>query len=54
MVESSTPFKLFFVDIDKLDSFLESEINNFDKPIYREMKIASNEFNEVYGKSDNN
>ena len=41
-------------DADKLDSFLDSEIENFDKPIYREMKIASKEFNEFYKKEDNN
>lgn len=52
LVESSTPFKLFFVDLDKLENFLDSEIDNFDKPIYREMKIASKEFNEVYGDID--
>ena len=54
LVEASTPFKLFFVDAEKLDEFLDSEIENFDKPIYREMKIASKEFNEVYKEKDNN
>ena len=54
LVEASTPFKLFFIDVDKLDSFLDSEIESFDKPIYREMKIASKEFNEVYKEKDNN
>ena len=52
LIEASTPFKLYFVDLDKLDSFLESEINNFDKPIYREMKIASKIYDEEYNKDD--
>ena len=52
LIEASTPFKLYFVDLDKLDSFLESEINNFDKPIYREMKIASKIYDEEYNNDD--
>lgn len=52
LVEASTPFKLFYVDLDKLDDFLDSEINNFDKPIYREMKIASKIYNEEYNEDD--
>ena len=52
LVEASTPFKLFYVDLDKLDDFLDSEIENFDKPIYREMKIASKIYKEEYRKDD--
>ncbi len=52
LVEASTPFKLFYVDLDKLDDFLDSEIENFDKPIYREMKIASKIYNEEYNSND--
>ena len=52
LVEASTPFKLFYVDLDKLDDFLDSEIENFDKPIYREMKIASKIYNEEYNNDD--
>jgi len=52
LVEASTPFKLFYVDLDKLDDFLDSEIENFDKPIYREMKIASKIYNEEYNEDD--